>query len=179
MPIRQSDLDLAARLADAAGDAIRPYFRGELGTEMKDDHSPVTLADRAAEAAMRRILDAEAPGDAVHGEEYGSKDGVTGRRWVLDPIDGTRSFTVGRAIFGTLIALVEDGDIIRIDAEVGTIDLLVDEGVLAARKAAWQPRVSDYGSGALWRYAQNVGPAYKGAVTHPGAAAERHVYADI
>ena len=109
MPIRQSDLDLAHRLADAAGEAIRPYYRGELGTEIKADHSPVTLADRAAEAAMRRILDAEAPGDAVHGEEYGAKDGVTGRRWVLDPIDGTRSFTVGRPIFGTLIALVEDG----------------------------------------------------------------------
>ena len=62
MPIRQADLALAHRLADAAGEAIRPYFRGELGTEMKADHSPVTLADRAAEAAMRRILDAEAPG---------------------------------------------------------------------------------------------------------------------
>ena len=109
MPIRQADLALAHRLADAAGEAIRPYFRGELGTEMKADHSPVTLADRAAEAAMRQILDAEAPGDAVHGEEYGIKEGVTGRTWVLDPIDGTRSFTVGRAIFGTLIALVEDG----------------------------------------------------------------------
>ena len=95
----------------------------------------------------------------------------------------TRGFCIGHvgpeAAEGGPIALVEDGDIIRIDAEVGTIDLLVDEAVLAARKAAWQPRVSDYGSGALWRYAQNVGPAYKGAVTHPGAAAERHVYADI
>jgi len=51
--------------------------------------------------------------------------------------------------------------------------------VLAERRKAWKARVSDYGSGALWRYAQNVGPAYKGAVTHPGAAAETHVYADI
>lgn len=109
MPIRQADLDLAHRLADAAGAAIRPYFRGDFGAETKADHSPVTLADKAAEAAMRRILDAEAPGDSVHGEEYGVKDGVTGRCWVLDPIDGTRSFTVGRPIFGTLIALVEDG----------------------------------------------------------------------
>ena len=109
MPIRQADLDLAHRLADAAGAAIRPFFRGDFVAETKADHSPVTLADKAAEAAMRRILDAEAPGDAVHGEEYGVKEGVTGRRWVLDPIDGTRSFTVGRAIFGTLIALMEDG----------------------------------------------------------------------
>jgi dihydroxy-acid dehydratase len=96
---------------------------------------------------------------------------------------GTRGFCIGHvgpeAAEGGPIALIEDGDTIRIDAEAGTIDLLVADDVLAARKAAWQPRVSEYGSGALWRYAQNVGPAYKGAVTHPGAAAERHVYADI
>jgi len=109
MPIRPADLDLAQRLADAAGEAIRPYFRGNHGAEAKDDGSPVTLADRAAEAAMRRLLDAEAPGDGVVGEEYGEKAGVTGRTWVLDPIDGTRSFTAGRAIFGTLVALVEGG----------------------------------------------------------------------
>ena len=77
------------------------------------------------------------------------------------------------------IALVEDGDIIAIDAEAGTIDLHVDEAVLAERRKAWQPRTNDYQAGALWRYAQNVGPASKGAVTHPGAKAERHVYADI
>jgi dihydroxy-acid dehydratase len=77
------------------------------------------------------------------------------------------------------IALVEDGDVIAIDAEAGTIDLNVDEATLSARKAAWQPRVNDYQAGALWRYAQNVGPAWQGAVTHPGAKAERHVYADI
>ena len=96
---------------------------------------------------------------------------------------GTRGFCIGHvgpeAAEGGPIALVEDGDAIRIDAEAGTIDLLVDDAVLAERRARWQARENDYGSGALWRYAQNVGPAYKGAVTHPGAAAERHVYADI
>ncbi len=95
----------------------------------------------------------------------------------------TRGFCIGHvgpeAAEGGPIALVEDGDTIRIDAEAGTIDLLVADEVLETRRATWQPRVSDYGSGALWRYAQNVGPAYKGAVTHPGAAAETHVYADI
>lgn len=95
----------------------------------------------------------------------------------------TRGFCIGHvgpeAAEGGPIALVEDGDTIRIDAEAGTIDLLVEADVLEARRAAWQPRPTDYGSGALWRYAQNVGPAYKGAVTHPGAAAESHVYADI
>ena len=109
MPVSAADRALAERLADVAGEAIRPLFRAAYRQELKADHSPVTEADRAAEAAMRRLLDAEAPGDGVVGEEYGEKPGVTGRRWVLDPIDGTRSFTAGRAIFGTLIALVEDG----------------------------------------------------------------------
>lgn len=96
---------------------------------------------------------------------------------------GTRGFCIGHvgpeAADGGPIALVENGDIIHIDAEAGTIDLDVPEDVMAARRAAWAPRATDYGSGALWRYAKTVGPAYKGAVTHPGAAAETHVYADI
>jgi dihydroxy-acid dehydratase len=96
---------------------------------------------------------------------------------------GTRGFCIGHvgpeAADGGPIALVEDGDIIRIDAEAGTIDLDVAEDVLAERRARWTPRTNDYQSGALWRYARNVGPAYKGAVTHPGAASETHVYADI
>ena len=95
----------------------------------------------------------------------------------------TRGFCIGHvgpeAAEGGPIGLVEDGDIIRIDAEVGTIDLEVADDVLAARRAAWLARTNDYQSGALWRYARNVGPAYKGAVTHPGASAETHVYADI
>ena len=95
----------------------------------------------------------------------------------------TRGFCIGHvgpeAADGGPIALVEDGDTIRIDADAGTIDLLVDDAVLAARRAAWTPRVNDYGSGALWRYARTVGPACKGALTHPGARGESHVYADI
>jgi dihydroxy-acid dehydratase len=95
----------------------------------------------------------------------------------------TRGFCIGHvgpeAADGGPIALVEDGDIISIDAEAGTIELEVAPEVLAERRAAWQPRRNDYQSGALWKYAQQVGPARKGAVTHPGAAAETHVYADI
>jgi len=95
----------------------------------------------------------------------------------------TRGFCIGHvgpeAADGGPIALVEDGDMIAIDATAGTIDLLVDESVLAVRRAAWTPRINDYQSGALWRYAQNVGPASKGALTHPGARTERHVFADI
>ncbi len=95
----------------------------------------------------------------------------------------TRGFCIGHvgpeAAEGGPIALVEDGDTIRIDAELGTIDLLVEDVILAERRARWQPRTNDYQSGVLWRYARNVGPAYKGALTHPGAQAETHVYADI
>lgn len=104
-----AELNLAGRLADAAGEAIRPFYRADFESEAKGDSSPVTEADRAAEAAMRAILDAECPDDAIIGEEYGEKDGTSGRTWVLDPIDGTVSFMAGRPIFGTLIALLQGG----------------------------------------------------------------------
>ena len=105
----ESDIALALRLADAAGEVIRPFFRAGLTSERKGDATPVTLADRSAEEAMRRILKAEAPRDAVIGEEFGAGTGTSGRSWVLDPIDGTTSFLAGRPIFGTLIALVVEG----------------------------------------------------------------------
>ncbi len=104
-----SDLAMANRLADAAGNAIRPLFRGEWAQERKPDHSFVTEADRAAEAAMRRLLESEVPEDGIIGEEYGTRNEGAGRQWVLDPIDGTTSFIAGRPIFGTLVALVEGG----------------------------------------------------------------------
>jgi len=104
-----ADIALAERLADAAGAAIRPFFRTPIEASRKGDASPVTEADRAAEAAMRAILKAERPDDAVHGEEFGTTTGTSGRTWVLDPIDGTTGFLAGRALFGTLIALVVEG----------------------------------------------------------------------
>jgi dihydroxy-acid dehydratase len=95
----------------------------------------------------------------------------------------TRGFCIGHvgpeAADGGPIALIEDGDRIRIDAEAGTIDLDVTETILTERRRQWLPRSTDYQSGALWRYARNVGPAWQGAVTHPGAATETHVYSDI
>ena len=102
------DLRLAERLADAAGAAIRPFFRAAYQSETKADSSPVTEADRAAEAAIRAVLEKERPRDGIIGEEYGATRGDAGRRWVIDPIDGTRSFMTGRPIFGTLIALIEE-----------------------------------------------------------------------
>lgn len=109
MTVSTADRALAEQLADAARAAIRPYFRTEHGLETKADASPVTLADKAAEAAMRALIVAERPRDAIIGEEEEKRDGTSGRTWVLDPIDGTRAFIAGRPIFGTLIALLEDG----------------------------------------------------------------------
>lgn len=105
----ETDIALAHALADAAGAAIRPFYRNDFSTDRKADLSPVTEADRAAEAAMRAIIEDKCPHDAIIGEEYGEKPGTSGRTWVLDPIDGTTSFIAGRPIFGTLIALLKDG----------------------------------------------------------------------
>lgn len=102
------ELRVAHRLADTAREAIRPHFR-KASPEFKGDASPVTIADRDAEDAMRVILLAEYPQDGVIGEEYPEHEGRSGRKWVLDPIDGTISFIAGRPIFGTLIALMQDG----------------------------------------------------------------------
>jgi dihydroxy-acid dehydratase len=96
---------------------------------------------------------------------------------------GTRGFCIGHvgpeAAVGGPIALVKNGDKITIDAVAGTIDVDLTDAEFAARKAEWKPRKTDYNSGAIWRYAQNVGPAHLGALTHPGGAAETHCYADI
>ena len=95
----------------------------------------------------------------------------------------TRGFCVGHvgpeAAVGGPIGLLQNGDKVRIDAGRGTIDVLLSDAELAARRAAWQPRATDYNSGAIWKYAQTVGPAHLGAVTNPGGAAETHCYADI
>ena len=95
----------------------------------------------------------------------------------------TRGFCVGHvgpeAAVGGPIGLLRDGDVIRIDADAGTIDVDVSEAELEARRKDWQPRPSSFGSGTIWRYGQNVGSAEKGAITHPGAKAETSCYADI
>ena len=109
MKVSDRDLALANRLADAAGEAIRPLFRGQWTQERKPDASYVTEADQAAEAAMRAIIESEWPDDGIIGEEYGNRNPAAARQWVLDPIDGTTSFIAGRPIFGTLIALMEGG----------------------------------------------------------------------
>jgi inositol-phosphate phosphatase/L-galactose 1-phosphate phosphatase/histidinol-phosphatase len=97
---------LAQRLADAAGAAIRPHFRTPFPVETKPDRSPVTVADRASEKAMRDLIEVQVPDHGIIGEEYGKVREDAEYRWILDPIDGTKSFATGLPIFGTLIALV-------------------------------------------------------------------------
>ena len=103
----------AVAAVEVAGAAIRPWFRvglgAGLGTELKDDASPVTVADRAAEQAMRAVLVGRFPEHGLLGEEFGLERAEARFRWVLDPIDGTRAFITGRPVFGTLVALLEDG----------------------------------------------------------------------
>jgi dihydroxy-acid dehydratase len=125
---------------------------------------------------MREMLSTTS---AIYGQGMGDKVAlITDGRFS----GATRGFCIGHvgpeAAVGGPIALVQNGDRIVIDADKGTIDLMVDEQTLAARKAAWTPRKTDYNSGALWKYAQLVGPAVNGAVTHPGAAEETHIFAD-
>ena len=103
-----ADLELALRLADAADAISQPRFRSGLAVETKPDLTPVTEADRAVEAELRRILAEERPDDAILGEEGGAA-GTGARRWILDPIDGTRNYARGIPVWATLIALEEDG----------------------------------------------------------------------
>ncbi|MBI3676807.1 MAG: histidinol-phosphatase [Proteobacteria bacterium] len=106
----------AHRLADTAGAVIRPYFRQRIDVADKKPvvagktvFDPVTAADRDAEEAIRALIERERPNDGILGEEFGEKKSASGRRWVLDPVDGTRSFIAGRHEWGSLIALEEDG----------------------------------------------------------------------
>jgi inositol-phosphate phosphatase/L-galactose 1-phosphate phosphatase/histidinol-phosphatase len=99
---------LANMLADEAGNVVRHYFRKDFTIDTKTDTSPVTVADKAIELRLREILEKERQEDGIFGEEFGIKESRNGYTWVIDPIDGTKSFIIGRPTFGTLIALCED-----------------------------------------------------------------------
>lgn len=139
------DLALALALADAADALSLPRFRSGLVVETKPDLTPVTAADRTVEAELRRILADERPDDAVLGEEQGA-EGVSARRWLVDPIDGTRNYSRGIPVWATLIALEVDG--------------LVQLGVVSAPALAsrwWAER----GAGAF----ANRGPIHVSAIS--------------
>lgn len=110
----ESRLAFAHKLADAAGTAIRPYFRARIDVSSKGGSShpgydPVTQADRGAETAMRLLIRETFPDDGIVGEEFGTAEGESGFVWVLDPLDGTRAFIAGQPMWGTLIGLEHKG----------------------------------------------------------------------
>lgn len=126
---------------------------------------------------MREMLSTTA---ALYGQGMGNKVAlITDGRFS----GATRGFCIGHvgpeAAVGGPIGLLKDGDIITIDATTGTMDVALSDAELAERAETWKPRTTDYQSGAIWKYAQTVGPARDGAVTHPGGAKETHCYADI
>jgi dihydroxy-acid dehydratase len=126
---------------------------------------------------MREMLSTTA---ALYGQGAGDKVAlITDGRFS----GGTRGFCVGHvgpeAAVGGPIALIKDGDILDLDAENGKLEVRLDAKELERRRASWKPRPESFGSGYLWKYAQGVGPAVDGAVTHPGAKAEQQSYADI
>jgi dihydroxy-acid dehydratase len=126
---------------------------------------------------MREMLSTTA---ALYGQGVGEKVALlTDGRFS----GATHGFCIGHvgpeAVVGGPIGLLRDGDTITIDAEAGTLEVAVSDAELAERRRAWTPRRNDYQAGCLWRYSQTVGDADKGAVTHPGARAETHTYADL
>lgn len=99
----------AARIAEFAGETARRYFRGQLGIEFKADESPVTQADKAVEAEIRTYLAEHFPDHGIFGEEHGIEGADRDRMWIIDPIDGTRSFLSGHPLFGMLLGVLENG----------------------------------------------------------------------
>ena len=133
-------IDFAHALADASGAVIRRHFRTPFPVEDKPDASPVTVADREAERAMRSLIAERYPGHGIVGEEFGNERPGAAEIWVLDPIDGTRAFVAGKPIFGTLIALLSGGRPV-----LGVID----QPVLGERWVGAAGRESRFGGAAI------------------------------
>ncbi len=156
----QALLRSAEAAADVAGAVIRPFFRAGVTSDLKSDASPVTIADRTAEQAMRAVLSERFPGHGILGEEFGLQNPGSELRWVLDPIDGTRAFITGRPSFGTLIALM-DGEV----PIIGIIDQpITGERWVGARGMATRFR-GPFGGAAGTRRCASLGQAELGATT--------------
>ncbi len=163
-----------ARCFDCEDDAFNAVVTGAIND---GDVIVIRYEGPKGGPGMREMLSTTA---ALYGRGMGDKVAlITDGRFS----GGTRGFCIGHvgpeAAVGGPIALLKDGDVIEIDATNGRLDVKLSAAELESRRKAWKPRQNNYRSGALWKYAQLVGPASKGAVTHPGAAAESHVYADI
>lgn len=163
-----------ARCFDREEDAFAAVERGDYAP---GDVLVIRYEGPKGGPGMREMLATTA---AIYGQGNGDKVAlITDGRFS----GATRGFCIGHvgpeAAEGGPIALIEDGDVISIDAAAGTLDLCVADDILAARKAQWRPRETDFASGTLWKYAQTVGSARKGAVTHPGGKMEKGSYADI
>lgn len=163
-----------ARCFDCEEDAFKAVEKGEY---KEGDVLIIRYEGPRGGPGMREMLSTTA---ALYGQGMGDKVAlITDGRFS----GATRGFCIGHvgpeAAVGGPIALVQDGEMITLDAVEGIIDLEVDQEELAKRRSAWAPRAHDYQSGAIWKYAQTVGDAKDGAVTHPGGKAETHVYADI
>ena len=104
------ELAVARTAVEQAGRLALQHFGSALAVEYKADRSPVTVADRRAEEALREVLGAAFPDDGILGEEFGVSDGASGRRWIVDPIDGTQSFIRGVPLWGILVALEDSGE---------------------------------------------------------------------
>lgn len=118
-------LEAVQVVARAAGAVALRHYRTALTVESKGDGSPVTVADREAERAARDWLAQRFPDDGILGEEYGALDGTSGRRWLLDPIDGTKSFVRGVPLWGTLVAVAEGDTVLAGAAYFPAVDEIV------------------------------------------------------
>jgi histidinol phosphatase-like enzyme (inositol monophosphatase family) len=131
-------MEAAAELARVAGDVALGHFRSTLTVEAKADGSPVTIADRGAERAAREWIEAHFPDDGILGEELGLTRPDARRRWILDPIDGTKSFIRGVPLWGSLVALVErEGDANRVLAGAAYYPALGESLVAAPGAGSW------------------------------------------
>jgi len=104
----QETINFIQELAQASGEIIRKYFRNPLDVEAKPDSTPVTIADRQSELIMRELINQRYPGHGILGEEFDDVNPGAEYQWILDPIDGTKTFVSGTFLFGTLIALLKD-----------------------------------------------------------------------
>jgi histidinol phosphatase-like enzyme (inositol monophosphatase family) len=118
-------LPAVAEVARLAGDVARSHWRANITVEWKGDGSPVTVADRAAEMAAREWIGQRFPSDAILGEEFGESNADAHRRWILDPIDGTKSFVRGVPLWGTLVAVCEGEQVLAGAAFFPGVDELV------------------------------------------------------